>query len=182
MNLLLSRQQKLASFSLIPLRIGSGVIFQLKGELELDDEEQALLIKYQFVDAPLVVSDPIDDLRQAFRPALLLGLVALLLFWTLASFKFGLTLAVIVTLSMTAVYFNTMREQIIVRDLLDGGRIFRCDSVVGLIRKEAYLQNICQYLRQVLESAKNWQNRERIAIQPLDKEEAKRMVLRGLVG
>ena len=36
MNLLLSRQQKSASFSLIPLRIGSGVIFQLKGELELD--------------------------------------------------------------------------------------------------------------------------------------------------
>ncbi|MCP4409392.1 MAG: hypothetical protein GY807_16905, partial [Gammaproteobacteria bacterium] len=46
MNLLLDRDQKDASlFSLVPLRIGSGVTFTLHATLELDQEEEALLRK-----------------------------------------------------------------------------------------------------------------------------------------
>jgi hypothetical protein len=180
MNLLLQREQKSASlFSLIPLRLGSGVVFHLRAELELDEEEEALIRKYHFVDAPLVVSDPIDDLKLAFRPALLLGLVAFVLLWMLFSFRSAWLLSMLVTIGMTAVYFNTLREHIIVRHLLDGGRLFRCESIVSLIKKEAYLQYISSYLRQVLESAKNWQDRERIPIEPLSRDEAKRAVLRG---
>ena len=181
MQLLLGRDQTGASFfSLVPLRIGSGVTFTLHAELELDEEETALLQKYNFTKAALVVSDPIDDLKQAFRPAMVLGLVAFLLLWLLLSFGAGIGWGIVVTLTMTVVYFRTLREQIIVSQLLAGGRKFRCDSIVALIQKEAYLQHISAYLRQVLESAKNWHDREAITIEPLSKDEAKQAVLKAL--
>ncbi len=178
MNLLLNRDQKSAAlFSLIPLKFGSGVIFHLHAELELDDEEKQLMQKYKFAQAPLVLSDPIDDLKQAFRPALVLGLIVFVVFWILATFSTALSLAMLVTLVMTVVYFNTLRELILVQHLLDGGRTFHCDSIIELIHKEAFLEGISEYLRQVLESAKNWNDREVIPIKPLDKARAKQMVL-----
>ena len=180
MNLLLGRKQSASSvFSLVPLRFGSGVVFHLTAELELEPVEDALIQKYRFAKAPLVVSDPLDDLRQAFRPALLLGFLSFVVLWLLLSFWSAVPLAVLVTIVMTVVYFKTLREQILVSDLLDGGRTFHCDSIIALIRKEAYLERICEYLRQVLESAKNWDEREVVAIRPLDKEAAKRAVIKG---
>jgi len=179
MNLLLNRDQKSASlFTLVPLRIGSGMMFHLQAELELDEEEQELMRKYRFQNAPLVLSDPIDDLKKSFRPALILGIVAFIVFWILASFTTATTLAMLVTLVMTVVYFKTTREQIVVSDLLNGGRTFRCDSIVELIHKEAFLEGVSEYLRQVLESAKNWHDREVIPIKPMDKARAKEAVLR----
>lgn len=179
MKLLLGRDQKSAAlFSLMPLRIGSGVVFHLHAELELELEEDELMKKYGFAAAPLVVSDPTEDIKQAFRPALLLGFVAFIILWYILSFRSALPLAILVTLVMTAVYFKTLREQIVVKDLLDGGRVFRCDSIVALIEKEAFIERVCEYLRQVLESAKHWQDREAITIHPLDKREAKLAVLK----
>ncbi|MEM9360552.1 MAG: hypothetical protein AAGB04_30610 [Pseudomonadota bacterium] len=183
MQLLLDRKQKSASvFSLVPLRIGSGVTFILHATLELDSEEQALLGKFNFTKAPLVVSDPIEDLKNSFRPAVFLGFISFIVHWVIFSFWTAVGLAILVVLVMTVVYFKTLREQIIVSDLLVNGRRFRCDSIVALIQKEAYLKYICGYLRQVLESAKNWHDREAIPIEPLNKEEAKQAVLKELHG
>lgn len=179
MNLLLSRnQRKAAAFSLVPLRIGSGVMFNLHAELELDEEEQRLLKTYDFTRAPLVASDAIEDIKKAYRPALLLGVLSFIPFWIVYSFWAALPLAVLFTVIMTFVYFNTMREQILVSDLLDGGRTFRCDSIVELIHKEAFLEGICEYLRQVLESAKHWTDREAVPIKPLGKADAKLAILK----
>ncbi len=183
MNLLFNRDQKSASlFTLVPLRIGSGVMFHLHAELELDEEEKQLMQKYGFAKAPLVVSDPIDDLKMAFRPALLLGIIAFIVMWILGSASTALTLSMLVILIMTVVYFKTMREQILVSDLLGGGRTFRCDSILALIQKEAYLEWVSEYLRQVLESAKHWHDRETIPIKPLNKADAKQAVLKRLHG
>lgn len=136
MNLLLDRDQTDAEIvSLIPLRIGSGVTFTLHATLELDAEEQAILQKYNFTKSVLVASDPIDDLKQSYRPAFLLGLIVFLLLWLLSNFTFALSLGVLVTLVMTGVYFKTLREQIVVSELLGNGRKFRCDSIVELIQK-----------------------------------------------
>ncbi|WP_457936142.1 hypothetical protein [Mesorhizobium sp. 10J20-29] len=179
MNLLLKRAQNgSAVFSLIPLRIGSGVTFSLHATLELDEEERALIQKYNFTKAALVISDPIEDLKRSFRPAMLLGLVAFFVIWLIGSFTAGLMLGILITLIMTGVYFKTLREQIIVSELMEGGRKFRCDSVVELIQKEAHLRNICSYLRQVLESAKNWDDREVVSILPLTKDEIRFAVLK----
>lgn len=180
MNLLLARDQSSgAIFSLVPLRFGSGVIFHLKAELELDAEEQTLIKKYRFAKTALVVSDPIDDLKQAFRPALLLGFLVFILSWFFISFWSAIPLMMLVTVMMTAVYFKSLREQILVSDLLDGGRTFHCDSIIALVKKEAFLEVVSEYLRQVLESAKHWDEREVIVIRPLDKAAAKLAVLKG---
>ncbi len=179
MNLLLKRSQNASAwFSLVPLRIGKGVIFQLHAELELDTEEFALLHQYRFADTHLVVSDPMDDLRRAFRPALFLGLLGFVVVWIVANVMTAIPAAFLVTLVMTVVYFRTLREQIKVSDLTEGGRTFYCDSIIALIHKEAYLEFISGYLRQVLESAKHWDDREAIAIPPLDKAAAKEAVLK----
>lgn len=179
MNLLLNRDQTgSAIFSLIPLRIGSGVTFTLHAILELDEEEQALIKKYNIAKAVLVASDPIEDIKTSFRPALLLGLITFFIIWLISSFTTALTLGMLVTIAMTGVYFKTLREQIIVSELLEGGRKFRCDSVVDLIKKEAFLRNISANLRQVLESAKSWHDRELIPIVAMSKEEARLTVLK----
>ncbi len=181
MNLLLNRDQKSASlFTLVPLKIGTGVTFSLHAELELDAEESELMRKYQFAKAPLVLSDPIDDLKKAFRPAMLLGIAAFIIVWFFASFTVTLTLSLLVIAAMTVVYFRALREQIVVSDLLGGGRTFWCDSIVELIQKEAYLEWISAYLRQVLESAKTWDDREIIPIRPLPKGDAKQSILNAL--
>ena len=173
MNLLFKRYQKFGAwFSLVPLRVGRGVVFRLH-------EEQRLINRYRLTKSPLVVSDPIDDLLRAVRPALVLSLITLSAVWFLLSFTTALWGAAFVLLTMTAVYFYTLREQIIVFDLLAGGRTFYCESIVALIQKEAYLEVVCSYLRQVLESAKQWDDRERIAIEPLKRVEAKQAVLHG---
>ena len=179
MNLLLDRDQNSATvFSLVPLRIGSGVTFTLHASLELDKEEEALIQKYNFAKAVLVRSDPIEDLKMSFRPALALGLVTFVVISLVGGFNLASSLAFWVTLIMTGVYFKTLREQINVSELMAGGRKFRCDSIVALIQKEAFLQNISAYLRQVLESAKHWDDREVVPIAPLSKEEAKQAVLK----
>lgn len=189
MKLLLGRGQHTGGFSLIPLRIGLGAIFRLTAELELDEEEKRLITRYQLSKVALVVSNPADDLKRAFRPALMLAFFAFALIMT-----FGwlgrlpeptLLLVAVPTslgilMSMTGAYFVLLREQITISDLVYGGRTFYCDSVVELIQKEAYLERISEYLRQVLESAKNWQDREVIDIQPLDRTAAKQAVLAGV--
>lgn len=183
MNLLFNRDQKSASlFTLVPLRFGSGVMFQLHAELELDEEEKQLMQKYRFANAALVLSDPIEDIKRAFRPAMLLGIITFVLILMLSSFTTALSLSILVMLVMTVVYFRTERELILVNHLLDGGRTFYCDSIIKLIEKEAYLEYISEYLRQVLESAKHWHDRETLPIKPLDKESAKQAVLKMLHG
>lgn len=181
MRLLFKRGQKHGQlFSLVPLRIGSGTTFTLHAEVELTDEEKKLLVKYSMSTAQLVVSDPIDDLRQSFRPALLLGIITLIVAFFFFSYSTAGMSAVLVTFVMTIVYFRALREQINVNHLTNGGRTFYCDSVVLLIRKEAYLAHICQYLRQILEAAKTWDEREVVDIQPLNKEAAKLAILKEL--
>ncbi len=83
----------------------------------------------------------------------------------------------VITVAMTVVYFQQEREQINVNDLLVNGREFQCYSVVALIEKETAIINMASHLRQVLESAKHWNDREVIEIEPLDPALLKQAVL-----
>lgn len=179
MNLLLGRSQKASAFfSLVPLRIGRGIVFHLHAELELDEEERRLLKKYNFTRSRLVASDALQDLKKAIRPALFLAALTMLVWSVFDDYRNAIPVTIVVLVGMTIGYFKTFREQILVSDLLDGGRTFPCESIVELIHKEAFLEGICEYLRQVLESAKHWTDREAIAIKPLDKADAKIAVLK----
>lgn len=173
MNLLFTRSQAHSRlFSLVPLRIGGNVTFKLKTELELTDEEQALLRKYSLSNASLIYSNSYDDLARAFRPAWLLGLITAVLTalflevpvrgieGTLLKIaavpSFGL-LAVII---MTVIYFFALRRNITVAQLTNGGRTFYCHSVVELDEQEEELLDLGRKLEITLQKAKNWGGRE----------------------
>lgn len=194
MNLLLRRSQQHGLFSIIPLRIGFGPIFQLRVQIELNEEEKALVWKYRLGTALLVAGSRWAALRRAALSALIVGAIAYLAFFAFTSFRYGignmdlflifymteaLPLPALFAAIMLVVYYLNEREHVTVDQLLSGGRTFYCDSVVELIQKEAYLERISEYLRQVLESAKHWHDREVIDIKPLDKAAAKQAVLAG---
>ena len=76
-------------------------------------------------------------------------------------------------------YYHQKRETIFVKDLMHG-RFFTCDSVIELARKEAWLQTIVAFLRQVMESAKHWDGTETHDVPVMDKDEAKQLIIQGL--
>ncbi len=76
-------------------------------------------------------------------------------------------------------YFHQKRETIFVKDLMHG-RYFTCDSIIELARKEAWLGVVTSFLRQVMESAKQWDGAETLDIEALPKDEAKLVMLKGL--
>lgn len=178
MNLLCERRQSAAVFNLVPLRFGGGVMFTLWAKVELDPEEQELLYKYRFDDAQLIADDWVATLRRSLRVSLLVGFLLWIVLFAFLSWSWATMLTFIAVALLTGLYYNELRGNIYVRDLVHG-RKFRCFSIVELIRKEHYLQGISMYLRQVLESAKHWDGQEVIAIPPLTPELAKLLVVEG---
>jgi len=154
------------------LRIGGTVTFKLKTELELTEEEQALVKKYSFSNAVLFSSDVYEDLQRAFRPALFLGIVAFILAaLLLPQGRDGIngiilkvmvvpTLGILTVLIMTVAYFFEMRKSITIGQLLNGGRTFYCHSVVELDEQEAELLDMSRRIHATLEKARDWGGRE----------------------
>lgn len=155
------------------------VAFQLWGKLELDEDEQALVKRYRFDEAVLIGATQ----SNLFRNAVLVGIVAFIAAYNLLDFVIPNTTAGFLGLIVGGVagywFYTEKRETIFVKDLLHG-RHFTCDSVIDLARKEAWLTTIVSYLRQVMESAKNWDGTERHAIEALPKDEARQVILRGI--
>ena len=177
MHLLLSRDQKAGSFSLIPPRIGGGVTFTLTAQLQLEPHEMELLKRYALLSSPIIVSNLLEDIKNALKPSWVLGFIAGAISGLVLPVHLSMLFGVFITLLMTAIYFEKLRENLTVDQLLENGRTFYCFSVRELIEKEAYLEGACSYLRQLLESAKHWGDREAIPIPPLDREAAKQAVL-----
>lgn len=178
MNLLLKRDQTTYSgFSLIPFRIGKGVMFSLSAEIELEDEELKLIEKYKFNNAPIEKSTFLLDLKRAFPHAAIIGFISLILFLVILDLADAIPLALVVTLIMTIIYFITDRRQILIADLMNGGRKFRCDSVVDLAKQERHLEDVAFYVRQLIETSKHWDEKEIIPIHPMDKSAAKEAIV-----
>lgn len=155
------------------------VVFRLWGKLELNEDEQALVKRYRFDEAILI-----DVLQPTLlRNAVLVFLVAAIVVYAICTIVVPDWLATFLALIAGGGtgywFFHNKRETIFVRDLLHG-RYFACDSVIELARKEAWLTTIVAYLRQVMESAKHWDGTERHTIEPLPKDEARQVILRGI--
>ena len=155
------------------------VKFKLWGKVELDEDEKEIVNRYHFDQAILIA---------AFQPKLIrksgfVGggafLLAFAIMSVVANVTFGMFVAIIVGGGVGYWYFNERRETIFVKDLIHG-RHFTCDSVIELARKEAWLQTISSFLRQVMESAKHWDGTERHTIEPLPKDEARQIIIKGL--
>ncbi|GLQ35988.1 hypothetical protein GCM10007939_22720 [Amylibacter marinus] len=170
MNLLFKRSQK----------AGRRITFNLWAKAELTDEEQNLIEKYKMHNAVLV---------EAIQPGLIRRSLIVSIFGFLGSavvvaIVAGLgtaqtmTVSVILGLIIGYAYFHEKRETIYVSDLIHG-RIFKCRSIIELARREAHLESITGYFRQVVESAKHWGGTQSKPIEPLPPEEAKRFILAG---
>ena len=171
MDLLFKREQT-------PGKLGR-VAFKLWGKLELNGDEEALMKRYRFDEAVLIYAIQ----PKLFRNAVLIGLVATMITYALltaaAPGGAALFLGLLVGGGAGYWYHNENRDTIYVRDLLHG-RHFTCGTVIELARKEAWLTTIVSYLRQVMESAKHWDGTEHVSIEPLPKDEAREVILRGL--
>lgn len=180
MELLLKRDQKRAPlFTLVPLRIGGGVVFKLHAKLECTDEEKALMKHYFLNDAVLENSDPMLDIERAKQPAKFVACVVMLVaaFYAFSfvtsqrinSFEMFLSgagllvvigiLGLVVSLVMTAVYYFSLRRLITAGQLLNGGRTFPCHSVVELMDMEERLQSLCGKLEATVRASQHWGGR-----------------------
>lgn len=171
MNILFRREQFQNNFG--------RVRFRLWGKLEPNEEEQRLIDVYQFRNARLMGEIQEGLFKQCAWIAAIAGAaVSLLIHFVLGeSVRSTVLLGLLAAGGAAYWWFTEKRELIVVRDLLHG-RTFRCDSVVELAQREAKLDNAAYVLRQVLESAKQWDGTETNPIEALPKDEAKQFILR----
>ena len=184
MNLLFQRAQTPGGMgtglSIPGLSLGLGAPkFKLWAKIELDPEEQVVLDHYRFDQAVLIDSFQPELMKKTAMLAGAAFVVATLFFWSILSFTGALFWGLIAAGAAAYFYFDKKRETIFVRDLLHG-RYFSCGSVIELARKEAWLETITGFLRQVMESAKGWGGTEAIKIEALPKDIAKQLIVKGL--
>ena len=170
MELLFKREQTTGKMS--------RVTFTLWGKLEVSEDEQALINRYRFDESILIGADD----RHLRGGAVKLGVVAFLIAGFALAFissntMLGLAGGLAAGFAAGYWHMNENRETIFVKDLLHG-RNFKCESVVELAKKEAWLEGACGMFRQVMESAKHWDGVERHMIEPLPKELAREVVLK----
>lgn len=154
------------------------VKFKLWAKTELEEDEQHIVKRYRFDSAKLVVVIQLNLLRNAAFVALGVGIVT---FFLLSSIRIPLSpfLALLAGLASGYFFYDRRRESVLVRDLLHG-RYFTCDSVVDLARKEAWVSDAVAVFRQVMETAKHWDDTEITPIPVLSKEDAKYItIIRG---
>lgn len=155
----------------------SRVHFMLWGKLEVTEDEKALISRYRFDESVLIGSDDSEILRKAIWIGGIVFVVATALLAYLLGGTMGFLGGIAAGVGAGYWHMNEKRETVFVKDLLHG-RNFKCDSVVALAKKEAWLEGACGVFRQVMESAKHWDGVERHTIEPLPKEQAKDLILR----
>lgn len=153
--------------------------FRLWSKIDLSTDENMALSKYNLDQACLIVEDQPNLLRNAIGVFAVCFLVVMTLLFRQVSFLPATGLAIGLSGAAAWFYFDRFRETIYVKDLMHG-RFFACGSVVELVRKEAWLQQVVSFLRQVMETSKYWDGQEPIDIPAYDKETARQIVLKGM--
>lgn len=171
MNILFKRQQTSG-------QVGR-VTFKLWSQIELDENEKAILKRYRFDEALLVDAIQPNLLRNSGIAGLVAGVVAYIFVDAVAPANIALLLALAAVGGGAYWWYHNNRETVFVRDLLHG-RHFACKTVIDLAQKEAWLTSMVAFLRQVMESAKNWDGTETIPIFALPKEEARQVILKAV--
>lgn len=171
MNILFKREQTTG-------KIGR-VTFKLWSQIELDQNEQALLKRYRFDEAILIDALQPKLLRNSGLIGLLAGIVAYIIVDAIMPASIAMLLALAAIGGTAYWWYHNNRETIFVRDLVHG-RHFACKTVIDLAQKEAWLTSMVAFLRQVMESAKHWDGTETIPIIALPKEEARQVILKAV--
>jgi hypothetical protein len=155
------------------------VKFKLWAKAVLDIDEQKVMYRYGF-DQSVVVT---VDQPLLWLTATLVGAFATLvltaLIWNLAKVQWIGFLGIPLGIAAGFLFFDRKREYLLMRDLIHG-RYFTCKSIVRLAQEEARIKHIASVVRQVMETAKLWDDTEVIPIEPLSPEEAKHVALKSL--
>lgn len=156
-----------------------GVTFKLWAKLELKDDEQAIIDRYDF-DQSILIWIPVEN---RIRNSLIVGALVGVAIFFLVGAELGRTIggfaAIAAAIGATWFLMDYWRETVYVKDLLHG-RNFDCKSIERLVSKEYFLNTACGYLRQVMETAKHWDGTESKDIAKLDPEMAKRFLFKYL--
>lgn len=154
--------------------------FKLWAQMEFEDDEETIISHYRFENAKLIEAIEPSLLRRSILVGLGTFVAATIVFIVLGlAVTAAMLMALAATLPIGWLYFDRNRETIYVRDLIHG-RTFDCRSVIDLARKEAWLELITAFLRQVMETARYWDGTEAVPIDALSKQEAKYVVIKGL--
>ncbi|MET0116433.1 MAG: hypothetical protein ABW090_03310 [Sedimenticola sp.] len=153
--------------------------FTLWGKVELSEEEQELLNRYRFDQAVMIEVAQPSLIKLTVVLSVLVFILAYSIFAGMMGKELGAVFSLLVAAGAGYWYFNDRRETIFVKDLLHG-RYFKCDSVIDLARKEAWLTTVVSFLRQVMEGAKHWDGTETLSIDPLPKDEARQVIIKGI--
>jgi len=156
-----------------------GVTFKLWGKLETEVAEDEIIKRYKFDQAILIDALQPELIRRTIFLSVIIFVIALLFSSPMFGRSFGALIAAAAAGGFGYWWYNDQRETIFVKDLLHG-RYFACKSVIELAQKEAWLEQVTSFLRQVMESAKHWDGTETVDIQALPKAEAKYMMLKSL--
>jgi len=156
-----------------------GVTFKLWSKLEIDAAEDELIKRYKFDQAILIEAFQPELFKRTVVLSIGVFIVASLLLSPFFGRTFVTLLAAVAAGGFGYWWYNDHRDTIYVKDLLHG-RHFHCKSVIELAQKEAWLEQVTSFLRQVMEGAKNWDGTQTIDIPPLPEAEAKYMLLKGL--
>lgn len=154
-------------------------VFKLWAQMEFEDDEHTIISHYRFENAKLIEAFEPSLIRRSLLAGAGIFILASIVLWIPMGFQYGLLTGFIFGCLAGWLYFDRHRETIYVRDLIHG-RTFDCRSVIDLARKEAWLELITAFLRQVMETARNWDGTEAVPIDALSKQEAKYVVIRGL--
>ncbi len=153
------------------------VKFKLWGKIELDENEKEILNRYRFDQAILIEAEEPDLFVDSGISAGVVALSSMVSWYWIGAASFGV--AALVWLVAWYWIYHQNRQTIYVSDLLHG-RHFNCTSVIELARKEAWLNTVVGFLRQVMESAKHWDGTERLTVEPLPPEVAKKFIVKGI--
>jgi len=153
--------------------------FNLWCKIEFDEGEQAIVKRYHIDESVLIEVVRPDLIRKAIFIAVGVVLIVTVYFYSLAGLGMALTIGCLSGCIAVYWYIDERREKIFVRDLIHGWN-FTCYSVAEIARKETWLETITSYLGQVIESAKHWDGNQRPTIKHLVKDEASKVILKGL--
>ena len=155
------------------------IVFRLWAKTEMDEDERALIDRYDLDESMLLDSDDQGHLKWAIILGVIVYFAVMAIFAQAGSVGTGIFAGLIAGCGAGYWWLNEHRETIFMRDMLHGRR-FKCRSIIDLAKKEAMLQNACIGLRQVVVTAKHWDGVETCPIPALPKEEAKDIVVRYL--
>ncbi len=155
------------------------VRFKLWGKIELENDELQILRKYSLDKAILVFIDQPGLLRNTIVSYIAIASIIFAFSLPRVGAEDALLYSLIGALVPSWFLYDYFRETVYVKDLMHG-RYFSCPSVVELARKEAWLQHVTSFLRQVMQTVKYWDGEEPVDIPALDNELAKQIIIKGL--